>query len=203
MRWLKHMVGSRRDPDIFAAREELGGDAVDIFWSTVELMSEECENGESEVVGSPLFFRNQIPGHSMSKIKKVWAFFGAEKREKQRILFKEEGDKIILCVPKAKELASHYNAVVRRNRKPITKTGEKKGPVAPTPVPVRKEQENIPFKEILGHLNAKTGRTYGMIEAHKSMIRSRWKEGFRLKDFIAAIDNQCREWTSRVCTTVK
>lgn len=61
-----------------------------------------------------------------------------------------------------------------------------------------KEKENkplIPFAEIIGHLNEKTGKGYkDSTPKTRRLIESRWAEGFTLEDFKAVIDVKSGDW---------
>lgn len=50
------------------------------------------------------------------------------------------------------------------------------------------------FQEIIKHLNLKTSKRFTVTEPHRRLIRARFKEGYKIKDFRQAIDNQCRQW---------
>lgn len=62
-------------------------------------------------------------------------------------------------------------------------------------IEIEKEVDNIPFKEIIEHLNSKAGTKYRHnSSATKSKIKARWSEGFRLEDFKQVIETKCDEW---------
>ena len=53
----------------------------------------------------------------------------------------------------------------------------------------------IPYAEIIAHLNQSASKRYRHgNQATRRHIHARWREGFRLKDFTAVIDGQCRQW---------
>ena len=58
----------------------------------------------------------------------------------------------------------------------------------------------IPYVAIIGHLNDATGKTYhhtgARAKGNRTLVAARWKEGFRLQDFIAAIDGRVAAWRS-------
>lgn len=57
------------------------------------------------------------------------------------------------------------------------------------------EPDPIPYSEIVGALNAKAGTGYRSDgRKTRSLIAARWREGFRLADFVAVIDAKCAEW---------
>ena len=57
------------------------------------------------------------------------------------------------------------------------------------------KQDNIPYAEIVGYLNEKTGSSYKpTTKATQSHIKARWREGFRLDDFKVVIDNMVEKW---------
>ena len=58
-----------------------------------------------------------------------------------------------------------------------------------------KNQEAIPYQEIVEYLNEKTGKQYRYTTPKtRELIKARWKEGFRLDDFKKVIDNKTLEW---------
>lgn len=58
-----------------------------------------------------------------------------------------------------------------------------------------KEQDYIPFKEIVDYLNLKTNKKFRATSADtKKLIKARWHEGYKLDDFKRVIDNKCFSW---------
>lgn len=51
-------------------------------------------------------------------------------------------------------------------------------------------------REILGFLNAKTGRNYRLVDANLGPIMARMKEGATVRELRAVIARKCREWGS-------
>lgn len=61
--------------------------------------------------------------------------------------------------------------------------------------PSESTREDIPFSAIIDHLNEKAGTRYRASTAKtREHIRARWREGYRLDDFIRVIDVKCAEW---------
>lgn len=59
----------------------------------------------------------------------------------------------------------------------------------------KKKPDNIPYKEIIDHLNLKAGKNFKHeTGSTKTAIRARFKEGFNLDDFIKVIDNMTDKW---------
>lgn len=57
------------------------------------------------------------------------------------------------------------------------------------------EQDDIPYKEIVDYLNAKTGKKYKSgTGATKKFIHARFKEGNTIDDFKKVIDNMTAKW---------
>lgn len=53
----------------------------------------------------------------------------------------------------------------------------------------------IPYKEIIDHLNSRTGSNYrNTTRKTKDLIKARFNEGFTLEDFKIVIDKKCVEW---------
>lgn len=58
-----------------------------------------------------------------------------------------------------------------------------------------KEEEHIPFSEIVEYLNEKVGTRYrASTPKTQAHIRARWNEGYRLDDFKRVIDVKVAEW---------
>jgi len=58
-----------------------------------------------------------------------------------------------------------------------------------------KNQEAIPYKEIVEYLNEKAGKQYrDTTPKTRELIKARWNEGFRLEDFKKVIDNKTLLW---------
>lgn len=57
------------------------------------------------------------------------------------------------------------------------------------------KDEHIPYSEIIGYLNQKTGQKLkSTTKAYQKLIRARWNDGYKLQDFKAVIDNKSFEW---------
>lgn len=55
--------------------------------------------------------------------------------------------------------------------------------------------EQVPFQEIIDHLNARAGTNYqATTKSTKEHINARWKEGRRLPDFLTVINKKAQEW---------
>ena len=58
-----------------------------------------------------------------------------------------------------------------------------------------KAEPNIPYKEIVEHLNIRTGSSYKhTTKKTKELIKARYNEGFTLDNFKEVIDKKCVEW---------
>jgi len=57
------------------------------------------------------------------------------------------------------------------------------------------KKPDIPYQKIVDYLNQKTGSEYKhTTKKTRRLIRARWNEGFKFKDFITVIDKKCDEW---------
>ncbi len=69
---------------------------------------------------------------------------------------------------------------------------------AETPSIERKKllkKDIVPFKEIIGLLNEKTGKKFRYATAkYQACIRARWNEGFKTPDFEKVIENRVEKW---------
>lgn len=56
-------------------------------------------------------------------------------------------------------------------------------------------KDNIPYKEVINYLNSKTGKNLRYTtRSYQRLIRARWNDGYRLKDFKQVIDNKAFSW---------
>ncbi len=66
---------------------------------------------------------------------------------------------------------------------------------ADPPAPSGRKEPNIPYGEIIGYLNKCSGKAFKASSSEtKRFINARWKDGFRLADFVAVIDRKCSTW---------
>jgi uncharacterized phage protein (TIGR02220 family) len=64
-----------------------------------------------------------------------------------------------------------------------------------TPIVPKGDDAKIPFREIVEHLNLRTGMSFrASTKQTQTLIRARWKEGFRLDDFKKVIDRMYDTW---------
>ena len=57
------------------------------------------------------------------------------------------------------------------------------------------KDEHIPYSEIIGYLNKKTGQKLkSTTKVYQRLINARWHEGYKLQDFKTVIDNKSFEW---------
>ncbi|HEM3634837.1 TPA: phage protein [Streptococcus suis] len=57
-------------------------------------------------------------------------------------------------------------------------------------------EDEIPYKEIISHLNEKANRNYKANGSKtRTNIKARWNEGFRLDDFLHVIDTMVKDWS--------
>ena len=84
--------------------------------------------------------------------------------------------------------SSQYIAIQGNTLQGNTKEKGQKKRAAQAPDP-------IPYSEIVGYLNAKTGRSFNPdAKATKRCIKARWNEGYRLDDFKTVVDGKSAEW---------
>lgn len=60
-----------------------------------------------------------------------------------------------------------------------------------------KSDDVIPYSEIISYLNEKAGRSFRNTDANKRLIKTRWKEGYKLEDFQKVVDNKVLDWTGK------
>lgn len=76
---------------------------------------------------------------------------------------------------------------------------------SPVPMPeglskeslIKKVIKDIPYAEIIGHLNLKANSNYkATTKGTRELIRARWMEEFTLEDFKSVIDKKVASWTN-------
>lgn len=81
--------------------------------------------------------------------------------------------------------------------------GPLKGPQTETETEAEAENRNrkesgkpddIPYEEIISHLNQVTGKAYRLPNPTKDKIKARWKDGFRLEDFHYVHIIKTKQW---------
>lgn len=113
-------------------------------------------------------------------------------------------------IPKKRYIRIHFmelvNLVNDKSLKNFTTVGEETSPLEEEKLNVNnykeqlkptitKNNESIPFSEIINYLNEKAVTRY-RTSAKKTQahIRARWNEGYRLGDFKRVVDVKCAEW---------
>lgn len=87
------------------------------------------------------------------------------------------------------QVFSPPNTVLKTSSKNERKNEEP--PIAPHDEP----GDGIPYGEIVAYLNERSGKAFRETSAAtRSLVRARWREGFRLDDFRRVIDTKCAEW---------
>lgn len=83
-----------------------------------------------------------------------------------------------------------------KEHKAMSSSAEKPPSLDVTPLKVDKgnSERRDAAREILGFLNAKTGRNYRMVDANLGPIMARMKEGATIRDLRAVVARKCREW---------
>ena len=62
---------------------------------------------------------------------------------------------------------------------------------------LEQDKEDIPYGEIVSYLNSETSCKYKPTSSKtKALIKTRWKEGFRLDDFKLVIDKKVANWSN-------
>ena len=208
MKWFKHFTNRRRDRDLSAARETLGGEAIDIYWQTYELVAEHfSRRSDSESLsGSSTFFSDNIPGYSWRKIRKVWEFFGESSREKQLIIYEEKDGVVTVTIPNLNKIADEYSKRLKRNVR--TNSVQKAGQTPELREDIRREEKKskktrakrppIPsatYEKIIGYLNEATGKSFLHYDKETRLaIKNKIYQGYTEEKLITVIDNQCRVW---------
>jgi len=59
---------------------------------------------------------------------------------------------------------------------------------------VEQARPQLPYNQIIDYLNQKAKKHFKYAETSKKRIRTRWNEGYRLKDFEKVIDIKCSDW---------
>lgn len=79
---------------------------------------------------------------------------------------------------------------------PIPKTSSKtSSETSPKKSSSSKDEQSIPYKQIIDYLNQKTGKKFEYTtKKYQKLIRARWNKGATLDDFKKVIDNKALDW---------
>lgn len=92
------------------------------------------------------------------------------------------------CFEISDSASTQYKAIHSNTLQGNTKEKDKKKSPAQAPDP-------IPYGEIVGYLNAKTGRNFSPdAKSARRCIKARWGEGYRVEDFKTVVDGKAAEW---------
>lgn len=96
-----------------------------------------------------------------------------------------EGDNLTQPIP---EITRDYTETTTTNTTAHSPSGQSTEPP-------------IPYKEIISYLNKKSGKEYRVGRSqsktsNRGLIKARWNDGFRLKDFKQVIDTKCSQWAN-------
>ena len=118
---------------------------------------------------------------------------------KREVVYKEGSNEIVtryirLCAyPTNEKVQRGMHEKVRDNNTSINNTINNTNNIKT--LSRSKEQDDVPYKEIIEYLNLKANTNYqDTTEASRKLIRGRWKDGYRLDDFKKVIDNKCFDW---------
>ena len=105
MDWFKHSTGSHDDPDISDAWDELGEFGYVGFFVILELYGQEYSHRDSEdfITISKTFLKRKLR-KSWTKVELFLNFY----QERQRILFKIDGDFVSIKVQKFLDIADNW-----------------------------------------------------------------------------------------------
>lgn len=86
---------------------------------------------------------------------------------------------------------SNFHFQQEERCQPIPKTSSKTS----SDTSSNKNNSSIPYKEIINYLNQKTGGKFRYTtKSYQTLIKARWNEGYKLKDFKQVIDNKAFSW---------
>lgn len=147
-------------------------------------------------------------GERMPEVKEILDYYWAETERVHRcrphMLWGREGaitKRILKTGADVNVLKNHITQSVRSARKGearlalvnILNSFQATGVQQTQPIPPAAPA--VPFDEIVGYLNEKTGSSYKPTDpATMRMIEARWTEGYRLEDFCKVIDNMAAKW---------
>lgn len=94
-------------------------------------------------------------------------------------------------IPKTSSKNSSENSTKNSKKENVPPNGETKEEKNRD----KQVKDNIPYKEVINYLNIKTGKSLRYnTKSYQRLIRARWNDGYRLKDFKQVIDNKAFSW---------
>lgn len=102
-----------------------------------------------------------------------------------------ESEKISPTIPKTSSNTSTETSTKNSKKENVPPNGETKEEKNED----KQVKDNIPYKEIINYLNSKTGKSLRYkTKSYQRLIKARWNDGYRLKDFKQVIDNKAFSW---------
>jgi uncharacterized phage protein (TIGR02220 family) len=198
--YFSHDSNAKDDPKCVLLIEQLGLEGYGIYWVLIETLRDQPDYKYPIVLIGALARRYNTTSEKMKAVVNGYGLFTVDendffslslirrmehldyKRELARIAGKKSAEKRLQLASGSTDVQPTFN------EGSTSKVNESK-------VNEIKEDIHIPFKEIVEHLNIKTGSKYKHnTNKTQDSIKARWNEGFRLDDFKKVIDIKTAEW---------
>lgn len=108
MKWFKHMVDSRNDPDLIDSFALFKSDGPYVFWTTIETMAREFDINNPGVNNFSIKFLTSCYSLRRDRVLLVLDFFHRRKRILVKLYKSDSLEMIRLNCSKLRELADEY-----------------------------------------------------------------------------------------------
>lgn len=201
--YFSHDANAQRDPKILRLRQKHGWEGYGLFWALVEMLRNE-EEYKLRTQYETYAFALQSHEDRIKSIVEDFELFTIEDG-----FFWSESLIRRMSIKNCKSEKARKSAMLRWSKKDDDANAmrmqcdgnaikEKKGKERiDIVVQETRQQESIPFSQIVSFLNEKAGTDYKpTTKTTRGHIKARWSEGHRESDFLAVIESKCEEWAA-------
>ena len=206
--YFSHDANARNDEKVLMLRADHGWEGYGVYWALLEMMFENADTKLSH---------NKIKGIAISYNINITVLNDVINTCISESLFVSDGDKfwsesLLRRKGKYQEIKEKKsaagkkgmekrwgnkqkdNTVITDDNTDITENNKGKE-MKLNKLNKIKEEDNIPFADIVDHLNLKAGTKYKTsTQKTKTLIAARWESGFRLGEFKTVINKKVAEW---------
>jgi uncharacterized phage protein (TIGR02220 family) len=193
MKWFKHDTDCYLSEGLCAFQEKTGWEGYGRWFRLLEIVAAKMDKSDRHsATYSDRYWQKQLGFyHRRSLIH--WLEIAVNLL---RISFECKDNLITIYIPNLLKKRDEYSKKSGQTPDNVPpKIEEVRNKIKEEPCIVEQTEKEIPYKEIIDHLNNKTGQHYRATSAStREHISARWREGHTLDDFKRCIDNMTAKW---------
>lgn len=195
--YFSHDSNAKDDPKCVLLIEQLGLEGYGIYWVLIEVLRDQPEYKYPLALIPAIARRYNTTSEKMKTVIGNYGLFNVDENDFFSLSLMER----MKYYEYKKELARSAGKKSAEAR--ALKSGStdvqptlNDGSTSKVDVSISNESKvDIPYSEIVDHLNQKTGSKYKKSsQKTRDLIRARWNDGFRIEDFKLVIDKKSANW---------